>query len=69
MNGEAGKRFGAGPEPPVPGVDPAGPEKGSYRVLRGGGWDNVPEYCRSAVRGGFTPTNRYTYVGFRVAAR
>ena len=36
------------------------------RVLRGGAWDLVSVYCRSAYRFGFGPVSRYVYLGFRV---
>jgi len=39
----------------------------SYRVLRGGGWNNVAAYCRSALRTTFDPTNRTDDYGFRLA--
>ncbi len=35
-----------------PKVDPTGPESGSARVLRGGGWLSSPPRCRSAGRTG-----------------
>ena len=35
-----------------PGTDPQGPNSGSYRVIRGGGWRNDAGYCRSAFRDG-----------------
>ncbi len=38
----------------------------SYRVLRGGSWNDRPEYCRSAVRNVDSPDNRYSTFGFRV---
>ncbi len=31
-------------------TDPAGPSFGSYRVYRGGGWNDAATYCRSAYR-------------------
>jgi formylglycine-generating enzyme required for sulfatase activity len=47
--------------------DPRGPEQGSYRVYRGGGWYIRAEICRSAYRDWNTPENRNFYLGFRVA--
>jgi len=38
----------------------------SFRVLRGGGWSNDAEYCRSANRRGGTPDGRGYFVGFRL---
>jgi formylglycine-generating enzyme required for sulfatase activity len=51
-------------------TDPIGTE-GSYRVLRGGGWDSYwgiigARYCRSAFRGYDIPVSRSYLVGFRV---
>ena len=40
---------------------------GSYRVLRGGSWDNEPRNVRSAYRNGCDPALRGDFVGFRVA--
>ncbi len=39
-------------------TDPTGPSRGSNRVRRGGSWDRIASYCRSAVR--------YWYLGFRL---
>ncbi len=36
------------------------------RVLRGGSWNLVPRYCRSACRNLNNPVARYYYNGFRV---
>ena len=44
-------------------------EKKEYKSLRGGSWLNVADYARSAVRVRFYPTNRYSYVGFRLGCR
>jgi formylglycine-generating enzyme required for sulfatase activity len=38
----------------------------SRRVLRGGSWDDLGSYCRSAVRVRYGPGNRYINIGFRV---
>jgi hypothetical protein len=47
--------------------DPPGPERGSHRVFRGGGWDNYPGFCRSADRySSHSPTIRTDFAGFRV---
>ena len=48
-------------------VDPQGPGAGEDRVLRGGGWFNDAKYCRSAIRYGGGPGNRYDSTGFRLA--
>lgn len=51
-----------------PADDPTGPETGSLRVIRGGGWKDAAADCRSAARGGFVPAGRLRHLGFRVAA-
>ena len=48
-------------------VDPTGPERGSLRLLRGGGWDNDETYCRTAFRRTLSPSFRANGVGFRIA--
>ena len=45
--------------------DPAGPEAGYYRSLRGGSFFNSPSNLRSAYRIRFQPSFRFDYVGFR----
>jgi formylglycine-generating enzyme required for sulfatase activity len=47
--------------------DPTGPDSGTYRVLRGGGWDGGPLNCRSANRTRISSDARDDSVGFRVA--
>ncbi len=47
-------------------VDPVGPETGSYRVIRGGGWNNDAGNCRSALRSFGGPGNANRYLGFRL---
>ena len=50
------------------GTDPVGPEEGSIRVNRGGGWWSSPGFCRSAFRFDFDPSDRNDdCLGFRVA--
>jgi len=48
-------------------TDPAGPASGSLRVLRGGGWDDPPQFCRAAFRAGGNPAGRKDDLGFRIA--
>jgi len=45
--------------------DPQGPESGDDRVLRGGSWSSFAQYCRSAIRYGRGPGDRFYYDGFR----
>jgi len=47
-------------------TDPQGPEKGQFRVLRGGCWLNNPQFCRSAHRVGHVPGNRGSDYGLRL---
>jgi formylglycine-generating enzyme required for sulfatase activity len=47
-------------------TDPQGPSGGTDRIIRGGYWDSVPAFCRSAMRVHFIPNIRISYLGFRV---
>jgi len=47
--------------------DPRGPEKGSYRVLRGGSWLTPGITCSVSHRFCFAPTTKKNYIGFRIA--
>lgn len=48
------------------GNDPAGPETGDSRVIRGGSWHSEADRCRCATRDSFTPSHRFNDIGFRV---
>jgi formylglycine-generating enzyme required for sulfatase activity len=56
-----------GDYPSEPQSDPSGPESGSARVIRGGGWGDGAGNCRSAYRGGYDPGVRGGNLGFRLA--
>jgi formylglycine-generating enzyme required for sulfatase activity len=47
-------------------TNPKGANSGSYRVIRGGGWNFNPLYCRVANRLNNTPTLRFNFLGFRL---
>ena len=47
-------------------VDPSGAALGSFRVIRGGGWESIAAYCRSAHLMGSQPIHRNFSLGFRV---
>ncbi|MFO8144240.1 MAG: SUMF1/EgtB/PvdO family nonheme iron enzyme [Candidatus Syntrophosphaera sp.] len=49
-----------------PSNNPTGPASGSYRVERGGYWDEDAFICRVAHRGGNFPFSSPYYAGFRV---
>ena len=49
-----------------PADDPAAPARGSFRVIRGGGWYYGAKTCRSASRFISGPGFRYHVLGFRV---
>ena len=46
-------------------TDPHGPASGSYRVIRGGGWNGGAFDCRAAYRGHSYPAGRSADLGFR----
>jgi formylglycine-generating enzyme required for sulfatase activity len=50
-----------------PVVDPVGPALGSQKVRRGGAWDGDLKGLRSAKRLYFSKTNRFSFLGFRLA--
>jgi formylglycine-generating enzyme required for sulfatase activity len=47
--------------------NPAGPDGGEYRAVRGGSWFDGPRSVRAAFRYGDRPSGRYVNYGFRVA--
>lgn len=47
-------------------TNPQGAPSGSYRVIRGGGWDGIAWLCRSSFRGSYAPDSRYGYLGLRL---
>ncbi|MEA3365881.1 MAG: formylglycine-generating enzyme family protein [Candidatus Hydrogenedentes bacterium] len=50
-----------------PETDPEGPASGSRRVLRGGGWADNGNYCRSAYRPDASPSYTRFDIGFRLS--
>ncbi|MDR3250896.1 MAG: formylglycine-generating enzyme family protein [Tannerella sp.] len=48
--------------------DPADISTGANRVLRGGSWNSIAQFCRSAVRFNYRPDHYDFYIGFRMAS-
>jgi formylglycine-generating enzyme required for sulfatase activity len=48
-------------------TDPLGPASGTRRVNRGGCWGANAQYCRSAFRNGYSPSERNEFLGLRLA--
>jgi formylglycine-generating enzyme required for sulfatase activity len=48
-------------------VDPAGPDAGAHRVLRGGSWIDYGRAARAARRYAYVPGPRSGNIGFRLA--
>lgn len=48
--------------------DPSGPDTGTKRVRRGGGWHSFPLWVRVSFRNWNSPKSRCVNLGFRVAA-
>ena len=51
-----------------PKKNPQGPEKGKYKIIRGGNWRNNAENVDLTYRNATTPRQRNTGLGFRCAA-
>jgi formylglycine-generating enzyme required for sulfatase activity len=56
-----------GPYPAGAVTDPAGPEHGWARVIRGGCWAYLGASCRAALRNKYAPSFRTNDLGFRLA--
>jgi formylglycine-generating enzyme required for sulfatase activity len=54
---------------PGDGTYDANAANATYRVLRGGSWDDFPRYCRAALRYRTSPDYRYGYAGVRCVLR
>ena len=48
-------------------TNPTGSYSGSYRVFRGGGWNNYARVCRSSLRGNNSPSYSSSGLGLRLA--
>jgi formylglycine-generating enzyme required for sulfatase activity len=47
-------------------IDPAGPDSGSSRIIRGGSWGDYAQSVRSSYRGRTASSRRYDDLGFRL---
>ncbi|MCF0212211.1 MAG: SUMF1/EgtB/PvdO family nonheme iron enzyme [Bacteroidales bacterium] len=50
-------------------ADPTGAADGTERVMRGGGWNSYPLYCRVSCRHADSPLNSSGFIGFRLVLR
>ncbi|MCI5223214.1 MAG: formylglycine-generating enzyme family protein [Candidatus Electrothrix sp. AR4] len=48
-------------------TNPQGPDVGTHRVFRGGGYFRYPLYCRLVSRNDYSPKLRSVFIGFRLA--
>ena len=55
-----------GPYPTDEVIDPTGPNKGTYRVMRGGAWFSPVRDARCASRFGSPPPYRFRHIGLRL---
>ncbi len=51
----------------APASNPSGPEKGQYRVIRGGGWSDIAKYLTNSYRSWARPLERSPNIGIRCA--
>lgn len=56
-----------GPYPSGKQRDPRGPQTGTERVCRGGGWGDVAWHCRTSSRSSHDPSYKASDLGFRLA--
>lgn len=49
-----------------PAENPQGPPTGSFKVYRGGSWNDPAKFCRVTYRSGNPPGKRFSTLGFRV---
>lgn len=55
-----------GPYTPSDKNNPTGPLSGTFKVLRGGSWEDENIYCRISNRSNYMPSGRNIHNGFRV---
>ncbi|MFC1585192.1 formylglycine-generating enzyme family protein [Fibrobacterota bacterium] len=65
MSGNAGEWCHDWKQPDYTSLNPAGPESGSERIVRGGDWNQNDNPLRSAFRGSHFPEYRSGRIGFR----
>jgi formylglycine-generating enzyme required for sulfatase activity len=53
--------------PPSEQINPSGPEKGDYRIFRGGSHHEVDSNCRITRRNAYYPDAGINFIGFRIA--
>lgn len=46
--------------------NPQGVEQGTFRVRRGGSWNDPGRHCSNAIRNGWPPRHSDPYLGFRI---
>lgn len=46
--------------------NPQGPPTGTYKVYRGGSWNDPTKFCKVSYRSGNAPGKRYSTLGFRI---
>jgi len=47
--------------------NPQGPQKGNYKIIRGGSWNRAGAYLRSTYRTWYPPACAFEFLGFRCA--
>jgi eukaryotic-like serine/threonine-protein kinase len=55
------------PYSPGPQSNPAGPDSGQERIIRGGSWGDDPAHVRSPIRSRINPDSWLDFIGFRCA--